>query len=150
MRRCSGSAPGCALSSGACRWPRRRRRWPAFRKAPSWRSPWPARHDGIAGRVLAFGGCLVQPLHAAPAHTTLHLFHGAADRVIPADGSRRAFGQIGALQGDATIDIADDVGHELHPALIDRALFRLRNHIPLRTWRAALGAAAASVGGGGR
>jgi phospholipase/carboxylesterase len=109
-----------------------------------------ARHDGIAGRVLAFGGCLVQPLHAAPAHTTLHLFHGAADRVIPADGSRRAFGQIGALQGDATIDIADDVGHELHPALIDRALFRLRNHIPLRTWRAALGAAAASVGGGGR
>ena len=39
------------------------------------------------------------------------------------------------------LDIAHGVGHELHPALVERALFRLRNHIPLRTWRAALGGA---------
>lgn len=99
-----------------------------------------ALHDGIAGRVLAFGGCYVKPPEAAPAHTTVHLFHGGADEVIPADGSRNAMARLAELQGDATIDIAEGIGHLLHPALIDCALHRLRNHIPLRTWQAALGA----------
>jgi phospholipase/carboxylesterase len=66
--------------------------------------------------------------------------------VIPVDGLQADPGAPGALQGDATIDIAHGVGHELHPALIERALFRLRNHIPLRTWRAALGAGRAAPG----
>lgn len=43
------------------------------------------------------------------------------------------------LHGDATIAIATDVGHVLAPVLVERALFRLRNHIPHRTWAAALG-----------
>ena len=97
--------------------------------------------DGIAGRVLAFGGRLVMEPQAAPRHTTVHLFHGADDRVLPADGARQALAWLGQLQGDATLDIAHGVGHELHPALIDCALQRLKNHIPLRTWQAALGAA---------
>lgn len=100
-----------------------------------------ALHDGIAGRVLAFGGRYVAPLRVAPKLTTVHLFHGSADAVIPVDGSRAAIGQLGALNGDGTIDIAEGVGHEVHPALIDSALRRLRNHIPQRTWRSALGAA---------
>ncbi|MBL8347140.1 MAG: esterase [Rubrivivax sp.] len=100
--------------------------------------------DGLVGRVLAFGGCLVAPPEAAPQHTTLHLFHGSSDEIIPADGSRQALAWIGGLQGDATLDIAEGVGHELHPALIDCALHRLTHHIPLRTWRAALGAATAA------
>jgi len=98
--------------------------------------------DGICGRVLAFGGCFTaQPL-TAPQHTTVHLFHGADDTVIPADGSRQALAWLAELQGDATMDIAQGVGHELHPALIDCALHRLKTHIPLRTWQAAMGAAA--------
>jgi phospholipase/carboxylesterase len=97
--------------------------------------------DGIAGRVLAFGGCLVAPPEAAPQHTTMHFFHGGSDEVIPADGSRQALAWFGELQGDATLDIAEGIGHELHPALIECALHRLTHHIPLRTWRAALGAA---------
>ncbi len=97
--------------------------------------------DGIAGRVLSFGGCFTAPPAAAPRHTTLHLFHGGADKVIPAAGSRQALQWMADLQGDATLDIADDIGHELHPVLIDCALHRLRSHIPLRTWQAALGAA---------
>jgi phospholipase/carboxylesterase len=101
------------------------------------------REDGLAGRVLAFGGCLVTPPAAAPRHTTVHLFHGGDDEVIPADGSRQALQWLGELQGDATLDIAEGIGHELHPALIDCALHRLKSHIPLRTWRAALGAAPA-------
>ena len=100
--------------------------------------------DGIAGRVLAFGGRLVVEPQTAPRHTTVHLFHGADDRVLPAEGSRQALAWLGELQGDATLDIAHGVGHELHPALIDCALHRLKNHIPLRTWQAALGAASAT------
>ena len=103
-----------------------------------------ARHDGIAGRVLAFGGRFVDPPESAPRHTTLHFFHGQDDAVFPVDGLHQTFEHLGALQGDATVDIAQGVGHEVHPALIERALFRLRNHIPLRTWQAALGAAAAA------
>jgi phospholipase/carboxylesterase len=98
-------------------------------------------HDGIAGRVLAFGGCLTHVPEVAPQHCTLHLFHGAEDEVIPADGSRQALAQLAERQGDATLDIARGVGHGLHPALIQCALQRLQTHIPARTWRAALGAA---------
>jgi phospholipase/carboxylesterase len=97
-------------------------------------------HDGIAGRVLAFAGCLTAPPAAAPQHTTLHLFHGASDEVIPADGSRQALAWCAELDGDATLDIAAGIGHVLHPALIDCCLHRLKSHIPKRTWRAALGA----------
>jgi phospholipase/carboxylesterase len=99
-----------------------------------------ARHDGLAGRVLAFGGRFARIPSEAPQGTTLHLFHGGADPVIPASHAREAFQALGALRGDATLDIAEGVGHELHPVLVQRALFRLRNHIPARTWAAALGA----------
>lgn len=97
-------------------------------------------HDGIAGRVLCFGGCLVREPAAAPRRTTLHLFHGSEDRIFAADEQRRTLHQLDALGGDATLDIAEGIGHELHPALIDCALHRLTSHIPQRTWRAALGA----------
>lgn len=99
-----------------------------------------SRQDGLCGRVLAFGGGYAELPLAAPRHTTIHLFHGGADRVIPAQASRSALEHLGALQGDATLDVAATVGHELHPALIDRALHRLQSHIPLRTWQAAMGA----------
>jgi phospholipase/carboxylesterase len=98
------------------------------------------RQDGIAGRVLAFGGRYMVPPLAAPRHATIHLFHGSADQVIPDSGSREALERLGELQGDATIDIAEGIAHELHPVLIDCALHRLKTHIPLRTWQAALGA----------
>ena len=103
-------------------------------------------HDGLVGRVLVFAGRLAalpdaQPL-AAPRHTTLHWLHGADDAQVPAECARDALLWLADLQGDATLDIAQGVGHSLHPALIACALQRLRSHIPLRTWQAALGAAA--------
>lgn len=104
-------------------------------------------HDGLCGRVLAFGGrYAVAPL-AAPRHTTIHLFHGGADRVVPAQGSRDALELLAALQADATLDIAAGVGHALHPALVQCALQRLQTHIPLRTWQAALGAVPQAAAG---
>ncbi|MCU0969838.1 MAG: esterase [Rubrivivax sp.] len=99
------------------------------------------RCDGLAGRVLAFGGRFRALPPAAPALTTLHLFHGGADPLVPARHSREAIEHLGVLHGDATLDIAEGVGHVLHPALVDCALHRLTHHIPLRTWREALGSA---------
>jgi phospholipase/carboxylesterase len=100
-----------------------------------------ARQDGLAGRVLAFGARFGTLPAAAPQLTTIHLFHGAADAVIPAAQARAAMQRLGALQGDATCDIAEGVGHEMHPALLRCAIHRLTHHIPARTWREALGAA---------
>lgn len=96
-------------------------------------------HDGIAGRVLAFGGDYAALAPAAPRQSTLHLFHGEADVVMPVAGARQALQRLAELQGDATLDTAAGVGHALHPALLDCALQRLQTHIPLRTWQAALG-----------
>ena len=97
-------------------------------------------HDGLVGRVLAFGGRYAQLPERAPALTTLHLLHGSDDELIPARHAREALQHLGMLHGDATLDVAQGVGHALHPALIDSALLRLRSHIPHRTWQAALGA----------
>ncbi len=104
--------------------------------------------DGLAGRVLAFSGrYAVLPDHA-PRLTTLHLLHGGADTVMPARHAREALDRLALLGGDATLDIAEGVGHELHPALIAEAIHRLRTHIPHRTWQAALGAVPALQRGG--
>lgn len=101
-----------------------------------------ATDDGLAGRVLAFAGRYARLPDVAPRQTTVHLLHGGADELIPADHARRALQHLGVLHGDATLDIAQGVGHELHPSLIDSALHQLTHHIPHRTWRAAMGAAA--------
>jgi phospholipase/carboxylesterase len=67
--------------------------------------------------------------------------HGADDALVPVRHARVALQRLARLQGDATLDIADGAGHEMHPALLQCALHRLTSHIPLRTWQAALGAA---------
>ncbi len=100
-------------------------------------------HDGAAGRVLAFAGRYAKLPDTAPQLTTFHLFHGSADATIPVQHARAAIERLAALGGDATIDIVQDAGHEINGALLNNALFRLRSHIPQRTWRAALGAAQA-------
>ena len=100
-------------------------------------------HDGLAGRVLAFAGRYAALPEQAPRQTTLHFFHGAQDGVIPVQHAKDALQRLAELQGDATIDIAEGAGHEINGALLNCALFRLRNHIPHRSWAAALGAAPA-------
>jgi phospholipase/carboxylesterase len=102
--------------------------------------------DGIAGRVLAFAGRFASLPARAPQLTTFHLLHGGADTVMPATHAREALEHLGARGGDATLDIAQGIGHEIHPALVDSALHRLRTHIPQRTWREALGAASGAAG----
>lgn len=103
--------------------------------------------DGIAGRVLAFGGGFASLPLQAPRLTTFHLLHGGSDPQHGAQASRDAFEHLAALQGDATLDVAEGVQDPLHPALIDCALQRLRSHIPIRTWREALGGSSGTAAG---
>ena len=104
-----------------------------------------SRADGLVGRVLAFAGRYARLPATAPQQTTLHFLHGADDTVIPPAHARAALQHLGRLQGDATLDVAAGVGHQMHPALIDSALHRLTHHIPHRTWRAAMGHAMPAV-----
>ena len=93
-------------------------------------------HDGLAGRVLAFGGCYADWPAKAPALTTLHFLHGQRDQVVPVARVRNDFAHLMELGADATLDVAGTLGHELHPALIDQAVTRLQTCVPLRFWQA--------------
>lgn len=95
-------------------------------------------HDGSVGRVLAFSGRFAALPERAPEFTTFHLLHGKDDAVVPVAHAYAAFDALSRQQGDATLDVASSVGHELHPALIERAVYRLQTCIPLRTWKQAL------------
>ena len=61
------------------------------------------RHDGLAGRVLAFSGRYARLPMQAPRETTLHIFHGGADPVIPALHARAIIERMSAIGGDAKI-----------------------------------------------
>lgn len=98
-------------------------------------------HDGSVGRVLAFSGRFATLPEQPPEFTTLHLLHGKDDRIIPVDHAYAAYERLAQRQGDATLDVASSVAHELHAALADRAVYRLQTCIPLRTWKNALSSA---------
>ncbi len=92
----------------------------------------------LAGRVLAFAGRHASaPMHA-PVDTTVHLFHGLADAVIPAAAAVDSAQTLVELGADVTADVLPDIGHELHPALIDQAIEQLRSFLPKKVWRQAL------------
>ena len=95
-------------------------------------------HDGGVGRVLSFSGRFATLPDKAPELTTVHLLHGENDSVIPVAHAHAAYARLTELQGDATLDIASSVGHEIHAALVDRAINRLQTCIPLRSWQKAL------------
>jgi phospholipase/carboxylesterase len=95
-------------------------------------------HDGGVGRVLAFSGRFAQLPEKAPESTTLHLLHGEEDRVIPVSHAYAAYERLLNLDGDATLDVASSVGHEIPDELAERAINRLQTCIPLRTWKQAL------------
>jgi phospholipase/carboxylesterase len=98
-------------------------------------------HDGGVGRVLAFSGRFATLPAKAPELTTLHLLHGENDQIVPVAHAYAAYDRIAALGGDATLDVASWVAHEMHPALVERAVQRLQTCIPLRCWKRALDSA---------
>jgi phospholipase/carboxylesterase len=98
--------------------------------------------EKLAGRVLAFGSRYATLPGHAPHEVSVHLFHGMADDVLPYQDVVTAARQLLALGADVTADIRPEIGHELHPELIAKAMEQLRSFIPARLWREAMLAAA--------
>ena len=96
-------------------------------------------HADLAGRVLAFSGLYCEKPAALPPTTTIHLFHGANDLLLPLQEVEAMMQHLGTIQADATVDVATQVGHEMHAALIEQAIVRLQTCVPLRSWQAAYG-----------
>lgn len=95
----------------------------------------------LAGRVLAFCGRHAAAPEQAPHDTTVHLFHGMADTVVPPGPAIDAAERLVALGGDVTADVMPGIGHELHPVLMDKAIEQLRTFLPKKVWREAMGEA---------
>lgn len=92
----------------------------------------------LAGRVLAFSGRHASAPTHVPTDTTVHLFHGMADSVIPPAAAVDSAQILVALGGDVTADVLPGIAHELHPALMDRAIEQLRTFVPKKVWRQAM------------
>ena len=89
----------------------------------------------LAGRVLAFSGRHASaPMHA-PRDTTVHIFHGLDDRVMPHAAVVDSAERLLALGGDVTADVLPGIGHELHPKLVAKAIEQLRTFLPKKLWR---------------
>ena len=66
------------------------------------------------------------------------LLAGLDDRVIPCGPVIDSAQRLVALGGDVTADVLPGIAHELHPALIDKAIEQLRTFLPKKVWREAL------------
>lgn len=91
----------------------------------------------LAGRVIAFSGRYATLPEHAPRDTCVHLLHGLDDTVMPHAPVVAAARQLVALGADVTADVLPQIGHELDPRLIERAIDQLRSFLPRRTWKAA-------------
>ena len=56
--------------------------------------------------------------------------------MVPVARIRHDFEHLMELGADATLDVATALGHELHLALMERAVMRLQTCVPLRFWKA--------------
>ena len=97
-----------------------------------------AAHDGSVGRILVFSGRYAELPEHAPELITIHLLHGERDPLIPVEHAYAAYEKLVSMKGDVTIDVASTVGHELHEALVERAISRLQTCVPLRSWKRAM------------
>ena len=95
----------------------------------------------IAGRVVSIAGRFAQlPTEANPG-TTLHMFHGKLDPVIPYGYTVEAAQHLVNIGADITADVIPHIGHQINDEIADLLIERLRGHLPKRTWEAAMKAA---------
>jgi phospholipase/carboxylesterase len=91
-----------------------------------------------AGRVVALAGRF-ESLPTGPApETTIHLFHGKEDAVVPYADTIAAAQCLLELGTDVTADVIPFLGHEVSDELAGLVLERLRGYLPQRYWREAL------------
>ena len=104
----------------------------------------------LAGRVVAIAGRFARLPETANAATTVHMFHGKADPVIPYGFTVEAAEHLVAIGADVTADVLPHVGHQIDSEIADLLIERLRGHLPKRVWEAAMKAARESEGDGDR
>ena len=102
----------------------------------------------IAGRVISIAGRFAKLPTAANAGTTLHMFHGKLDPVIPYGYTVEAAQHLVNIGADITADVVPHVGHQINDEIVDLLIERLRGHLPKRTWEAAMRAAREADGKG--
>jgi phospholipase/carboxylesterase len=102
----------------------------------------------VAGRVVSIAGRFATLPTEANAATTLHMFHGKLDPVIPYGFTVEAAQHLVRLGADVTADVIPHVGHQINDDIAELLIERLRGHLPKRTWEAAMKAARASEPGG--
>jgi len=95
----------------------------------------------IAGRVVSIAGRFAKLPTTPNTGTTLHLFHGKLDPVIPYGFTVEAAKHLVALGADLTADVIPFVGHQINDEIATLMIERLRGHLPKRAWEAALQAA---------
>lgn len=97
-----------------------------------------------AGRVVAIAGRFAELPERAAAGTTLHLFHGKQDEIIPYRHTIEAVEHLLRIGGDATADVLPFVGHVLLDDFVDLTIERLTGYVPKRLWDEAMRSAGAS------
>lgn len=92
----------------------------------------------VAGRVVSIGGRFALLPQQANPDATLFFLHGKEDAVIHYGYTVTAAEHIVALGGDVSADVLPHVGHTITAEMAALLIERLQNHVPQRTWRAAL------------
>ena len=98
--------------------------------------------------MVSIAGRFAQLPEAANPGTTLHMFHGKLDPVIPYGFTVEAAQHLVRIGGDVTADVLPHIGHQVNDEIADLMIERLRGHLPKRTWEAAMQAARAAGGDG--
>lgn len=80
----------------------------------------------VAGRVIALAGRFAQSPGQAPRNTHVHLMHGDADPVMPAQLGEHALARLQALGGPATLDRFPGLGHGIDARVVERVIQRMR------------------------
>ena len=101
----------------------------------------------VAGRVVSIAGRFATLPTAPNPGTTLHMFHGKLDPVIPYGFTVEAAQHLVNIGADVTADVIPHVGHQINDDMAELLIERLRGHLPKRTWEAAMKAARASEPG---
>jgi phospholipase/carboxylesterase len=96
----------------------------------------------LAGRVVAIGARFARLPERPNEHTTLHLFHGKQDPVVPYGFTVEAAKHLVAIGADVTADVIPFLGRRVDDEVAALMIERLRGHLPRRTWAAAMRAAA--------
>ena len=95
----------------------------------------------IAGRVVSIAGRFALLPTVPNPGTTLHMFHGKLDPVIPYGYTVEAAQHLVNIGADVTADVIPHVGHQVNDEVAELMIERLRGHLPKRTWEAAMKAA---------